>query len=86
MFVQVYADKEGLHKLAVMMNDGCPKPLTSSAKPKCPNHLLVDGDKRICQKCWEMFLTKYCKIVPDNAIKCAELFEEAKKYNGTAND
>lgn len=85
MFVQIFADHEGLHKLAVMMNDGCPKPLTQNSKPSCPKDLVGIGDKRICQQCWERYLTKYCTIVPPNAVKCAEIFEEAKKYNGTAN-
>ena len=85
MFVQIFADHEGLHKLAVMMNDGCPRPLSSTRNPTCPTDLVKLGSKRTCQECWERYLTKYCTIVSPNAIKCAELFEEAKKNNGTAN-
>lgn len=85
MFVQIYADEEGLHKLAVMMNDGCPRPLSIKRAPQCPADLVKLGDARICQKCWERYLKKHCKIVPTGAIKCAEIFEEANKNNGTAN-
>lgn len=78
MFVQIYADHEGLHKLALMMNDGCPRPLSTTRIPDCPTDLVQLGHKRICQECWERFLAKHCKIVPPDAIKCGEIFEEAK--------
>lgn len=85
MFVQIYADHEGLHKLAIMMNDGCPRALTHTTKPTCPKDLVSQGSKKICQLCWERYLTRMCKIVPPDAIKCEKIFEEDKKNNGTAN-